>query len=147
MLQKYFRYLRFHLTCGDPSQGHLQVQNSFYNQMYWVHFKGWWCNITLSPLIVIETLVDRRTRNKLKVFPTKAHIVWCEVGRIIVTNQFFKVLFIYFTRVWAGEGQRKREAEIENSKQTPHCQHRARCTAWTHKLWDHDLGQNQELDA
>ena len=26
------------------------------------------------------------------------------------------------------------------------CQHRARCGAWTHELWDHDLSQSQMLN-
>ena len=34
-----------------------------------------------------------------------------------------------------------------NPKQAPYSQHRAWCGAWIHKLWDHDLSQNEESDA
>ena len=44
-----------------------------------------------------------------------------------------------------GRGRDKREKE--NPKQAPCCQHRAQHGAWTHKLRDHDLSRNQELNG
>ena len=46
-----------------------------------------------------------------------------------------------------GSGEGKRERKRENPKQVPQCQHGVRCRSQTNKLWDHDLSQNQELDA
>ena len=60
---------------------------------------------------------------------------------------FLKNLCLFWEReresghVQAGEEQK--EKERENPKQAPHCQCRAQCRAWSHKLWDHDLSQNQ----
>ena len=51
--------------------------------------------------------------------------------------------FIYFER---GKEQ-GRGRERKNPKQVLQFQHRAWCGARTHKLWDHDLSQNQELGA
>ena len=39
------------------------------------------------------------------------------------------------------------DGERENPKQALHCLHGAWCEAQTWELWDHDLSQNQELDA
>ena len=39
------------------------------------------------------------------------------------------------------------EREVENPKQSPHCQHGALPGALTHELLDHDLSQNQESNA
>ena len=71
----------------------------------------------------------------------------------IFSTAFFLSLFI----LWGGEKEKEkerekgvgrgRERERENSKQVPHCQCRAPCGARTHKPRDHDLSQNQELDA
>ena len=66
-------------------------------------------------------------------------------------------MFIYF---WERERERERErvsewggAERETGRhriwsrlQAPSCQHRAWCGAWTHKPWDHDLGQSWMLN-
>ena len=52
--------------------------------------------------------------------------------------------FVYFERE-SGRG-RKTGRERENPKKTPHCQHRARCGAQFHELWDHDLSRDQESD-
>ena len=64
---------------------------------------------------------------------------------------FFKGLSIYFERdsigmslcMWAAEGQRERRERIQD----PHSQHRARCRAQSHELWDHDQSRNQESDT
>ena len=44
----------------------------------------------------------------------------------------------------ASRGRAEREGE--NSKQGPHCQHRAQCRAWTHKPGDYDLSQSRMLN-
>ena len=76
--------------------------------------------------------------------------------RMPLRSQYiFLSLFIYFERERShagraereGERERERERERENPKQAPQCQHRAWHGAQTHKWWDHDLSQNQELDA
>ena len=50
--------------------------------------------------------------------------------------RFYK-MFIYFeresARTWVQAGEEQRGREGENPKQVPHCQHRARCGARTHK--------------
>ena len=64
---------------------------------------------------------------------------------------FFQCLFIYFEKEKEREHKwrrsREREGEREKPKQTLHCQHSALCGAQSHKPWDHDLSQNQDLDA
>ena len=43
-----------------------------------------------------------------------------------------------------GEGQRERgRHRIWSRLQVPSCQHRARCRARTHTLWDHDLSRSR----
>ena len=65
---------------------------------------------------------------------------------------FSRFKFIYFERErerenqWERIRERGREREGENPKQDPPYQCKARCGARTHKLWNHDLSQNQELD-
>ena len=57
-----------------------------------------------------------------------------------LSEQFY--LVTYRAREWVG--QRRRERKSENSKQTPHCQHRAPWGAQTHKPRDRDLSRDQE---
>ena len=45
------------------------------------------------------------------------------------------------------DGGRGAETGRENPKQSLHCQHRAQCEAQSHKLRDHALSRNQQLDA
>ena len=79
---------------------------------------------------------------------------------MITLKRFFDLfiyLFIYLlrererererARARAHEQGRGRERERENPKQAPHCQHRAQREAQTNEQRDHDLSQNQELDA
>ena len=40
----------------------------------------------------------------------------------------------------------EREREREDPKQAPHCQCKARCWAWTHKLWNHDLNWSRTFN-
>ena len=66
-----------------------------------------------------------------------------------------KFLFKFFKKVYLFERERERastgarerwggsERERQNPKQGPHCQYRVQCGAWSHKPWDHDLGQNR----
>ena len=58
----------------------------------------------------------------------------------------FLLFFVFYLREreWAGRGWQRGRERI---KQAPRCQHRAQCGTQTHKPWDHDLSQNQELDA
>ena len=65
---------------------------------------------------------------------------------------FFNVFFLLFVsekkrqtdKALAGEGQRERgRHKIQSRRQAPSCQHRARHSARTHKLWDHNLSWNQ----
>ena len=64
-----------------------------------------------------------------------------------------------FISLFIFERQREREREHERRRvretgrhriwsrlQAPSCQHRTRCGAQTHKLWDHDLGRSQMLN-
>ena len=53
----------------------------------------------------------------------------------IFSKCFFKFIYLFWKR------------ERENLKQALHCQHRARCGAWTHKPWDRDLSWSQESDG
>ena len=47
----------------------------------------------------------------------------------------------------AGEGQRERGRHRTPSRlQALSYQHKARCGAWTHKPWDHDLSRSQTLN-
>ena len=69
---------------------------------------------------------------------------------ILMSNKIdfiFISLLIYFEseRVQEYEQGRGRVRGRENPKQAPWCQRRARCRAWSHELWDHDLSWDQEL--
>ena len=86
-----------------------------------------------------------RTLNRLR--HPGAPIV--NILKILFQKKFFYVyLFLRQSdRVRAREGQRERETQIWSRLQALSCQHRVRCRAWTHKLWDHDLSLNQESDV
>ena len=70
----------------------------------------------------------------------------------------FLMLFIFWGRETEHEQGRGRERErdthththththTQNPKQAPSCQHRTRCGARTHGLWDHDLSWTQTLN-
>ena len=47
--------------------------------------------------------------------------------------------------MWVGAEQRGRH-RIRSRLRAPSCRHRARCGAWTHKLWDHDLNRSRMLN-
>ena len=52
----------------------------------------------------------------------------------IIFLYFFKIIYLLiFERQTERPGEGQRERERENVKQAPHCQHRARCGAQTHK--------------
>ena len=42
-----------------------------------------------------------------------------------------------------GRGRERGRHRIRSRLQAPNCQHRARCRAQTHELWDHDLSWSQ----
>ena len=72
-------------------------------------------------------------------------------GRMpVVCNHFEKCLI--FISFWVRRGEteleqeRGRERERQKPKQAPGCQHRARCRAWTHEPWDHDLSWSWTLN-
>ena len=46
----------------------------------------------------------------------------------------------------SGGGAEREGDRIWSRLQALSCQHRARCGAQTHELWDHDLGQSQTLN-
>ena len=50
------------------------------------------------------------------------------------------------TELDGGGTERERETQNPNRLQALNCQHRARCGAWTHELWDHDLSWSQTLN-
>ena len=47
-------------------------------------------------------------------------------------------------REW-GRGRERGRYRIQSRLRALHCQHRARCRARPHELWDHDLSQNRLL--
>ena len=60
-----------------------------------------------------------------------------------------------FTYFWERETERQHEWKrsrargrhrIQSRVQALSCQHRARCEAWTHKPWDHDLSRSRTLN-
>ena len=65
------------------------------------------------------------------------------------------MLLLFFFNVYFWERQTDRQTdtkpeqgsgrkrERKNPRHAPHCQHRARCEALTHKLWDHDMSRSQ----
>ena len=62
-------------------------------------------------------------------------------------------VFIYFlvlrdreTEHEWGRGRARGTQRIQSKLQALSCQHRAQCGAWTHELWDHDLGQSWTLN-
>ena len=62
----------------------------------------------------------------------------------------WKCLFIYIWKresKWRKSTERRRERERDNPKQAVCFQCRAGWRAWSHKLWNHHLSWNQELDA
>ena len=61
-----------------------------------------------------------------------------------VFNIFFNV-YLFWERERMSAGKAKRETE--NPKQAPRYQSRVQGGAWSHKLWDHDMNQNQESDV
>ena len=63
-------------------------------------------------------------------------------------NFFFNVyLFLRQRETEHEQGRGRGEGDrIWNRLQALSCQHRARCGAWTHKLWDHDLSLSQTLN-
>ena len=75
------------------------------------------------------------------------------VSLLIITSYldpFFKKKNIFLSLfIWEREsrGGAERDKERENPKQAPHCQRRDPWGVQTHKLWDHDLSQKQELDT
>ena len=51
------------------------------------------------------------------------------------------LMFSYFERLWAGEGQRRGEQKIwVGSMLTAVCQW-TQCGVWTHEPWDHDVSR------
>ena len=60
------------------------------------------------------------------------HRAWCICLRHFILLIFLN--FIYLEQKSESEGNRGREKERENPKQTPCCQHRARCGAPSHKV-------------
>ena len=71
---------------------------------------------------------------------------------ILIPHLKKKLMVTYFwgrgrDRVRAGEGQRERGRHgICSRLHAPYCQHRARCGARSHKLWDNDLSQSGTLN-
>ena len=66
-------------------------------------------------------------------------------------GQFFKnfvLMFIYFweTECKRGRGREKGRPRIQSRLQALSRQHRARCGARTHGLWDHDLSRSRTLN-
>ena len=81
-------------------------------------------------------------------------MTWANVGHLTdcATQAPLLNFFLMFTYFWERETETERDnrgAErdrICSRLQALSCQHRARCRAQTHKLWDHDLSQSWMLN-
>ena len=59
---------------------------------------------------------------------------------------FFLNVFIYIEGERRGGEEQRGRHRIQCRLQSLNCQHRARCGAQTHELWDHDLSQGRTLN-
>ena len=79
------------------------------------------------------------------------YFFFCFVLLFCFLFSFFKFIYLFWGRDRESKQrrgrERQREGKRENPEQAPHYQCRAWCGAWTHKLWDHDLSQNQKSNA
>ena len=79
------------------------------------------------------------------------HGLLTRVPILVFCFVLFCLMFVYFWETeteheWRRSRERGRH-RIRSRLQALSCQHRAQCGAWIHKLWDHDLSWNRELDA
>ena len=67
------------------------------------------------------------------MIPCKPH--FAKNSLVAMGREFFVYVYLFILRDSGGgaERERERERERENSKQSLHCEHRARCGALTHE--------------
>ena len=81
------------------------------------------------------------------------YIFWLTLGLVcffgVFKNFFFNVYLFLRRRETEHEQGRARERgrhRTQSRLQAPSCQHRARCGAQTHELWDHELSRSWALN-